>query len=73
VGYAAQLAIALLVTVPTGMIVFGAAAAVASALHTGLRAKILGWMGVQDPLQLPPAGEPGDKPESKPGDAPKSS
>jgi hypothetical protein len=49
----------LLITMPTGMIVFGAASGVAKALNTGLRAKILGWMGVPDPLQVPaPANEP---------------
>jgi hypothetical protein len=46
----------LLITVPVGMIVFGAATGVSKALNTGLRAKILGWMGVADPLQpRPPA------------------
>lgn len=47
----------MLLTMATGMIVFGAASGVASALNAGLRQKILGWMGVPDPLQLPaPSG-----------------
>ena len=39
----------LFITMPGGMIVFGAAAGVAEALHLGLRTKMLGWLGVDDP------------------------
>jgi hypothetical protein len=40
----------LLITVATGIVIFGAAPSLASALNTGLRAKVLGWNGMPDPL-----------------------
>jgi hypothetical protein len=56
----------LVITVPAGIVIVGAATGVAQALNTGLRAKILGWMGVPDPLQLPTPGTapPADEPSA---------
>ena len=51
----------LLLTIPTGIIVCGAARGVGQALEIGLRAKLLGLMNVDDPDNAPndePAQEP---------------
>jgi hypothetical protein len=39
----------LFIAVPGGMVVFGAANGVATALNVGLRARVLAWLGVDDP------------------------
>jgi hypothetical protein len=43
--------IVMILVVPAGIIIAGAARGVADALHIGIRAKLLAWMGVPDPAQ----------------------
>jgi hypothetical protein len=53
----------LLVTIPAGIIVCGAARGVSQALEIGLRSKILGLMGVEDPeASKAPEDEPPPEP-----------
>lgn len=52
----------LLLVVPAGMIVCGAASGIADALRIGLRAKLLDLMGVDDPALPPDAPPTGEQP-----------
>jgi hypothetical protein len=47
----------LLITAATGIVIFGAAPGLASALNTGLRAKVLEFNGLADPLRNLPQAE----------------
>jgi hypothetical protein len=47
----------LILAVPAGIIIRGAAYGIADALRLGLRARVLGWMGVPDPEQREGPGE----------------
>lgn len=54
----------ILIAVPAGMVICGAARGVAEALHIGLRARLLSWMGIPEP----PSGEPSDEGPGESGD-----
>ena len=63
----------LFVVGPLGIVIFGAADGVASALRFGLRAKILGWLGIPDPQSAGLGGTEapaGEDPEAAPPDVP---
>lgn len=56
-----------ILAVPAGIILIGAARGVADALHIGIRTKLLEWMGVPDPSQRPLGDdEPPDPPPAPP-------